>query len=469
MAVQTWTVDELCAGVGLALADAFPDQLWVRGEIQGLHRSPAGHLYFDLIEPGARGRGNDAKLGTVAFRGPLRGIEAVLRKVGGLKMEDGIEVRIRGTVDYYPPQGRVQFMMNAIDPRHTLGQLAADKDAVMRALDSEGLVEANTKCSLSLVPLRIGLVTSEGSAAHHDFIGELTNSGFAFDVIMADTRVQGVGADALIANAIRAVASRDIDVVAVVRGGGAKSDLIAFDQMAVARAIVESRVPVFVGVGHEIDRSVADEVAHTSVKTPTACAGALIERVKHFLKRLDTGANVVAQRTRAGLTTADHRLNQHAARIGRAAGHTLTLAAHDQQTKHHRLSTATRSKLASAHDLLQRHRATAATTATFQLREATRRIDQQSVSLRRGALRPAVLASTRLDSTDRVIRAIHPRRTLELGYSITRTTDGKAVKSTSKLAVGASITTEVADGIVDSTVTSLPPFTNTTAAQPENS
>ena len=131
MAVHTWTVDELCSAVGDALRAIFPDELWIRGEISGLRRSPAGHLYFDLIEPGATGRGADTRISVVAFRGPLRGIEAVLRKVGNLALEDGIEVRIRGRVDYYPPQGRVQFMMNAIDPRYTLGQLAADRDEVL--------------------------------------------------------------------------------------------------------------------------------------------------------------------------------------------------------------------------------------------------------------------------------------------------------------------------------------------------
>ena len=99
MAVHTWTVEELCAGVSIALADAFPDQCWVKGQIRGLRRSPAGHLYFDLVDDAAAGRGQDPTISVVAFRGPLRGIEAVLRKVGDLRLEDGLDVRIRGRID----------------------------------------------------------------------------------------------------------------------------------------------------------------------------------------------------------------------------------------------------------------------------------------------------------------------------------------------------------------------------------
>ena len=158
MTVQTWTVTDVCEGVSTALARTFPDEFWVHGEIQSLSRSSAGHRYIDLVEPGEAGHKKDVRLSVVAFKGQLRGIEAVLRKVGNLELTEGIEVRIRGHVEFYPPQGRVQFIMNAIDPRYTLGQLSADRDRVMRALAADGLIEKNGSLPLPLVPLRIGLV-----------------------------------------------------------------------------------------------------------------------------------------------------------------------------------------------------------------------------------------------------------------------------------------------------------------------
>jgi exodeoxyribonuclease VII large subunit len=188
MTARTWNVDELCAAVADAFSVLFPDELWIRGEIRGPRRSPAGHLYFDLVEAEAKGRGADSKLSIVAFKGQLRGIEAVLAKVGNLELEDGIEVKIRGKLNYYPPQGRVQFLMNAIDPRYTLGQLAAERDRALKALAEEGLLDRNRSLELPIVPLAVGLVTSHDSAAYNDAVKELENSGFSFRILHADAR-----------------------------------------------------------------------------------------------------------------------------------------------------------------------------------------------------------------------------------------------------------------------------------------
>ena len=182
MAVPTWTVAQLCAAVGDVIDRAFADELWVRGRIKGLRRSQPGHLYFDLTEHGEDGPvvWDAPKIAVVAFRGRLRGIEAVLAKVGNLSLSDDLDVRIRGRVEYYAPQGRVQFTMNAIDPRHTLGQIAVDRDRVLKALAADGLLDRNGQLSLPPVPLRIGLVTSDGSAAFEDFCHELAATPFAF-------------------------------------------------------------------------------------------------------------------------------------------------------------------------------------------------------------------------------------------------------------------------------------------------
>ena len=135
---------------------------------------------------------------------------------------------------------------------------------------------------MPLVPLRLGLITSEGSAAHADFTEQIAACGYAFQITTVTTRVQGEFAAVEIAEAIAMAAQLPIDVIALVRGGGARTDLAAFDTEPVARAIVESALPVVSGIGHEIDESVADLVAHAAFKTPTACAQFLIERVAAF-------------------------------------------------------------------------------------------------------------------------------------------------------------------------------------------
>ncbi|MEZ5281302.1 MAG: exodeoxyribonuclease VII large subunit [Acidimicrobiales bacterium] len=467
MTVRTWTVDQVCSGVGAALEACFPDELWIRGEIQGLRRSPAGHMYFDLIEPGARGTGTDAKLGIVAFRGPLRGIEAVLKRVGDLRLVDGLEVRVRGRLDYYPPQGRVQFLMNAIDPRHTLGQLAADRDAVLRELAAEGLLEANKARPFPLVPLRIGLVTSQDSAAHHDFVHELEASGFRFSVLLAHTRVQGADAHVAIAQAVEYVAQMDVDVVAVVRGGGAKGDLIAFDHGDVARSIAGCPVPVLVGVGHEIDRSIADEVAHSSLKTPTACAGALVGHVRAFLDRIDNAGVRLRQALDERLGREQERLEADTRRLGRVAGSTVLRAGTDLDSQIRRLERSSARVLDAVAIATARTAGTVKVLAQGRLDRATVDVQRSAGQLAAASRRQLESASTNLNHAASLVRAVHPDRTLALGYAIVRDQQGRVIKSIDQAETGSAVTVELFDGHLTAQTVSTAPR-NKHTAQPED-
>jgi len=449
VAVHTWTVDELCSAVGDALRAIFPDELWIRGEISGLRRSPAGHLYFDLIEPGASGRGADTRISVVAFRGQLRGIEAVLRKVGNLALEDGIEVRIRGRVDYYPPQGRVQFMMNAIDPRYTLGQLAADKDEVLRLLAAEGLVEANGRRALALVPLRVGLVTSDDSAAYNDFVDELHSSPYPFEIVLADARVQGTDAEASLVAAITTLHRRSLDVIAVVRGGGARTDLVAFDREAVARAVAASPVPVFVGIGHEIDRSVVDEVCHSSLKTPTACAAALIDRVRIFDDRLAQLSTSIATHAGHRMARAEERLERDARQLARATNSTLRLHASQLDTAARRTDAGARRAVQAATLRLGTARSTLVRTRT-DVERASRHLDTASARLETASARSLDQADRRLAAAAQLASALHPDRILARGFSVTRDEAGALVRSVP--AVGTGLVTQTADASIESTV-----------------
>ncbi|MDG2111249.1 MAG: exodeoxyribonuclease VII large subunit [Actinomycetota bacterium] len=449
MAVKTWTVDELCSAVGDALRAVFPDELWIRGQISGLRRSPAGHVYFDLIEPGARGKGADMRISVVAFRGPLRGIEAVLAKVGNLQLEDGIEVRIRGRVDYYPPQGRVQFMMNAIDPRYTLGQLAADRDEVMRSLAADGLLDANKRHDLALVPLRIGLITSDDSAAYNDFVEELQQSPYPFEIVLADARVQGLDAEASLVAAFGRLSTRRLDVIALVRGGGARTDLVAFDRENVARAVAKSPVPVFVGIGHEIDRAVVDEICHSSLKTPTACAAALIARVRSFDDRLSQLSTAIATRATHRLVRADERIDRGAQHLARSTLASVRLQTQQLDNMSKRLGSAAVHTIAGA-----QHRLGGAAHTLSRTEHDMQRADGRlsEIAARLGPTTQRILAEhhRRLTGAEQVADALHPDRTLARGFSITRLATGEVVRSTPS--ADALIVTETAATIIDSRV-----------------
>ncbi len=318
----TLRVSELAAAIGMAVRRGFPEELWVRGEIDSLSRSAAGHIYFDLVE----GVGNERVAVRVAlFRTVAEAVERHLAK-HRMRLENGLEVRVMGRVELYEARGQVNLRMSGIDPTYTLGRLAQDRDRLIRVLTGEGLLERNRRLSLAALPLRIGLVTSRESAAYADFMHELEASGFAWHVIVADSRVQGVEASGSVVRALAALARCPVDVVIVVRGGGSRNELAVFDAEPIARAIAGMPVPVLTGIGHEVDRSIADLVAHTAFKTPTACAGHLVDQVSAALAVLGRSATAISRCARTALDQSEQKVTHTAALVQRDVNRALDVA-----------------------------------------------------------------------------------------------------------------------------------------------
>jgi len=325
---QTYTVGQLGNLIETALSQISAYGLWVVGEISGLKRHQNGHVYFDLVERSDKeGAPPVAKISTVLWSGTKGRVNRMLKEHGDpIRMENGVAVRIHGTLDYWSAGGRLQFQMRQIDPTYTLGKLVADRDVLIAKLTAERVLKVNSLVPMADVPLRVAVVTSIGSAAHADVLKVLRASGFGFRVAELHSAVQGEGAQREIANAINAAGTTDADVIVVARGGGSKTDLMAFDHEMVARAIVASPLPVITGVGHEVDHSVADEVAHTACHTPTAAAGFLVDAVGAWLDRLGrTGSDILTSATRAG-DVASAKLNDLATRIVLTQRHALNAA-----------------------------------------------------------------------------------------------------------------------------------------------
>ena len=429
---HTFSVTELSLAIRDAVRDAFPRDVWVKGEVQGLTRSGLGHSYFQLVEKAGKGERVLSALPVVLFRDDRPAINAALKE-SGLKLEPDVEVRIRGRVGFWTGGGKLQLVMNGIDPIFTVGGMAANRERLLKTLKAEGVLRANGALAMPTVPLRIGLVTSAGTAAYHDFVEELDASGFAFRVCLADVRVQGGGAHKRVVWALRQLAHQPVDAVVIVRGGGSRSDLAPFDTEDVARAIAGMPVPVITGIGHEVDRSVADEVAHTACKTPTACAQTLIEYACDFVDRLDEVSRGVAGLARARCALAQREVGESARRVRRGAPAALV-------------------RELSA---LERRRGRVEELGTRGVREAAVALaDRRRILVAAGA-RHTRAAARQLDGSEARLRALDPRRVLERGYSITRDESGRVLTSVDGLAPDDVLATELADGAVTSRVEAL--------------
>ena len=305
------SVSELINAINAVLTRQFRD-VWVYGEVGKVSQPSSGHVYFDLVED------NDGEKHVISVK-LWRGVrQRLMPKMQQHDMDivSGIKVRIRGTPDIYGASGQFGFKMSDIDPRFTLGDLAAQRDEIIAKLKLEGLYDRNRHLALALVPLSIGVVTSKGSAAHADFMKTLEESNIGFTVTLCDVRVQGDGSAEQVAAAITLLGSQPlVDVVAVIRGGGSRTDLATFDNEIVARAVATCRAPVFTGIGHDVDKSIADEVAFSWNKTPTACAVAIVERVNEFVRQVDSAAQRIANVVLAALANSERRVANAVGRL----------------------------------------------------------------------------------------------------------------------------------------------------------
>jgi exodeoxyribonuclease VII large subunit len=423
--VPTYSVGELAEAINSAIRRRFTDGVWVRGEIQGWsERGP--HAYFRLVEDTEDGK---AAINIQFFANARMRLRPILNK-HRLRLGDGLKVRIFGHLDYFAPSGQLGLKMSGLDPRFTLGEMALERDDVVRRLVASGLFDANRSVRVPAAPLRVGVVTSTASAAWGDFTHELDRSGLAFSLRVIDVRVQGEWAVDMVSSALRTLTRHDdLDVVVLIRGGGSKTELATFDHESIAIAIAKSPLPVFTGLGHEIDRSVADEVAHSSLKTPTACAAALVEHVYAF-------------RTKVELVWS--AIDRHANRALQDANTSLTALAHGVRR-------ATVSGVERSDERLAHRRQRLGAAADRALERATDRLDSARTSLGRvpARLEPEL---RHLDAVASRVRLLDPEHTMARGWSITRDADGNIVRSADSLAAGATLITTFAKGSARSRV-----------------
>ncbi len=406
---RTLGVGELLAGLRAMLDEALPDPLWVEGEVRGLTRSRPGHVYFDLVDPDQDLKRPEAKLPAALFASDRRRVEAQLVEADAGPLTDGMHVRLHGRVSLYVARSQIQLVVRDIDPTFTVGRLEAARRQLLTRLGAEGVLEQQRSLPLPVLPRRVALITSDRSAACADALHELESSGLGWDVALLDTAVQGSGADDAIAAALAGVVGRDVEMVLLVRGGGSRSDLATFDAEVVARAVAACPVPVWTGIGHEIDRSIADEAAHRAHKTPTACAAALVAHVRRGLDRAHDAWRGIERRSTRALEAAGSELVIAVQRIERAAEHRL------------------RAEERSLHIAATRIPEVAAR----RLRTAERHLDAAAVR----------------------VRAADPERMLSLGWSITTRADGGVVRSVTDAPPGTEIRSRLRDGTLAATVT----------------
>lgn len=376
--------------------------VWVIAEFSDL-RVSGGHCYMELVEKDAAGMMR-AKIRAMIWRGTLETIRAKFYRATGRDIANGLKVMVRGSANHHNLYG-LSFTISDIDPSYTLGDMERLRQEILARLTKEGLINRNKELAVPVVPQRIAVISAEGAAGYGDFMNQIVSNpdGFAvytglFPAIMQGERTVPTVLDAL----DKVEFTKDQwDAVAIIRGGGATTDLNSFDNYDLARRVATFPLPVIVGIGHERDRTVLDEIACVRCKTPTAVA----EFITGTLRQTYAMTIDIARRI---------------ARYGSEA----------LKGEHLRLASMAQSIPARASNRILRARMSLDRIARQLINNSKNKISSNT---------------QKLTNFENLLRVLDPKSTLKRGYSITRL-NGKAVISASQLTPGDRLETTYADG-----------------------
>ncbi len=396
----TFSVREINDAISEAVAVSFPADVWIRGDVQRLRFHSSGHIYFDLVDSGSKGS-SPCTIPVTLLKWNAGKIKGDLREI----LVEDREIRIRARPDFYAPYGKMSLAASDIDTAYTLGQIALQRRELLAKLTAEGILRSNAAVDLPELCCNIALVTSVDSAAYHDVVDQLRNSGYGFRIKAINALMQGRESVSSVVTGLKTADTLGFDVVLLCRGGGAKSDLATFDSEIVARTIALMDTAVITGLGHQIDVSVADIVAHSTLKTPTACAQFMIERTTEAIE---------------AVVELGHRIDANVSDL-------LVMK---------------ETRLANISQRLSE--------VSFVLDRSSEVLSSMKLSLGMSAKRAFENTRENLASLSALISAHDPQRVLERGFSLTIDESGVAVRSVAQVKKGMKLQTRVADGMITS-------------------
>ncbi|MCR5394562.1 MAG: exodeoxyribonuclease VII large subunit [Bacteroidales bacterium] len=395
--------------VAQAISAQFRTPVWITAEIARLGLAGRGHCYLELIEKQPQTGATLARASATIWASHWPLISATFERGTGQQLGAGIKVLVQVQVSMHPEYGYSLNIVN-IDPSYTLGEIQRIRMEILQRLRDEGMLDANRSLLLPRLTQRIAVISSATAAGYGDFCHQLEHNEYGVRLYthLFPALVQGQQTEqSVIAALTKVYEYADLfDVVVIIRGGGAVSDLNCFDSYPLAAHVANFPLPVIVGIGHERDSTVLDVVAHTSVKTPTAAAALLIDRLAGELAQLEQWQHDVTDLSRG-------RIEREMLRV-------------------ERLTNAVR----SSHLTLGQQ--------------------QNRLSLLRDQIKLLLHArmereKQRQEYLERSIEVVQPANILRRGFSITRQ-NGQSIKSASGIEPGSIIETETADGTLRSVV-----------------
>ena len=384
-----------------------PDEYWVEAELSDCRES-RGHYYMELIQKDEHSATPIAKAPARCWASKWMMIRPYFERTTGQQLHAGMKVLLKVYAQFHEAYG-FAWIVTDIDPTYTLGDMARKRQEIIRQLKEEGVFDLQKELSLPLFCQRIAVISSETAAGYGDFCNQLADNpyGFQFETQLFPAIMQGEEVEKSIIAALERIYDTDYDVVVIIRGGGATSDMSGFDTLALAENVANFPLPIITGIGHDRDESILDMVSHTRVKTPTAAAAFLIDHLKEVLDVIDASQERITSLALQKLSTLHSQFSIVQETIPRLFSIVKTRQEAKLDAFYQRLLTALDHRLTS-----ERHR---------------------------------------MELMEEKVKALDPTLLLKRGYSITLF-NGRAVRDPQMLKEGDEIETRIEKGVIISKV-----------------
>ena len=317
--MKQYSLSELCAEIQEVVENDLLERYWVRAEIASL--SARGHCYMELVEK-AEDNMLAAKVRATCWNNVYSLLSAYFIQETGQTLRVGMQVLVEVSVTFHPVYGLSLNIWN-IDPTYTQGDLAKQRQATIRRLTEDGVMELQQSLEIPTLVRKVAVISAADAAGYGDFCDQLKNNrfGFRFELSLFAATMQGDHAPRSIIQALGKIASEEEkwDIVVIIRGGGATTDLGCFDDYELASHCAQFPLPILSGIGHTRDMSIVDMVTHTSVKTPTAAAEWLIERLAEQVERVNQLEVCLQRATQYAVVQENNKLQAYLQRMSYSA------------------------------------------------------------------------------------------------------------------------------------------------------
>lgn len=426
------TLFELTSLIKSELEKNLEPSYWVIAEISEMRLNPKGHCYMELVDK--EGQYVTSKIRANIWAYTYRNLSAWFESITKTSLQSGIKVLLNVQIQYHELYG-MSLNIKDIDPNFTLGERARKRQEIIQKLQDEGVFDINKELTLPIVPQCIAIISSETAAGYGDFKNQIEQNsrGYSFTTKLFQSLMQGDQAPSAIISALHQIHAeiQAFDLVVIIRGGGSQVDLDCFDDYELASHIAQFPLPVITGIGHERDETIADLVAHTQMKTPTAVAEFLISGIERY----------------------DDSLNEMAYRLEKSGKHLLQVSAYEIMNVGYSLKTSMKAIMHQSENALNQKQLRLNYAVKNLFRVENKKVDNFELPLAKAKYQRLKEAEKKLDGLEKQLKLLDPASVLNRGYSITLI-NGKPISAVQEIKTGEELETITAKHRIKSTVKS---------------